>query len=68
VVELDEACRRVAGVDTRPVHEPARAGELQRVALDPGRAARALGVVAATPLEEGLRTTWEWIRKERAAA
>ena len=67
VLELLEVCKRVAGVDVSHEHVPARAGELARSVLDPELAARELGVRADTPLEDGLRATWEWIReKERA--
>jgi UDP-glucose 4-epimerase len=40
-----------------PEFEPARPGEVQRIALDPGRAERELGWRAETGLDEGLRLT-----------
>jgi UDP-glucose 4-epimerase len=64
VLELHAACCRVAGVDAPPVFAPARSGELTRSVLDPSSAARELGVRADTPLEDGLRATWEWIREK----
>jgi len=64
VVELYELCARVAGSDTPAEHAPARLGELQRSFLDPTRAAQELGFTAMVDLEDGLRATWEWIRKE----
>jgi UDP-glucose 4-epimerase len=46
-----------------PAHyAPARAGELQRSALDPGRAAIHLAWKPFTALDEGLRRTLEWFR------
>jgi UDP-glucose 4-epimerase len=46
-----------------PAHyAPARMGELQRSALDPGRAAIHLGWKPWTGLNEGLRRTLEWFR------
>ena len=61
VVELYEACRRVAGstLDAEPA--PARLGELQRSVLDVSRAERELGWQPEVALEDGLRLTWESI-------
>jgi UDP-glucose 4-epimerase len=53
VLELYETMARAAGSSLRPLHAPARPGELQRTALDPGRAAIHLGWKPWTPLEEG---------------
>jgi UDP-glucose 4-epimerase len=44
-----------------PELAPARAGEVQRIAIDPGRAERELGWRARTSLEEGLRLTLDSI-------
>jgi UDP-glucose 4-epimerase len=63
VLELADACQRAAGVETETVFEPPRPGELQRSFLDPTRAEQALGFRAATPLDEGLRATWEFVRE-----
>jgi UDP-glucose 4-epimerase len=62
VLDLYELCRHVAGSDAAAELAPARAGELMRSVLDPGRAARELGWRPETSLEEGLRRTWDWIR------
>jgi UDP-glucose 4-epimerase len=40
-------------------HAEARPGELRRSVLDPSRARAALGWESRTPLEQGLRETWE---------
>lgn len=64
VVGLYELCARVAGSDAASEHVPARLGELQRSFLDPGLAARELGFAPMVGLEDGLRATWEWLRKE----
>jgi UDP-glucose 4-epimerase len=61
VVDLYEACRRVAGSSLEAEPAPARLGELQRSVLDISRAARKLGWRPEVPLEEGLRLTWESI-------
>jgi UDP-glucose 4-epimerase len=62
VLELLEACTRVAGAEIDPVFDPPRVGELQRSVLDPARAVRELGFRARTTLEEGLAATWEFVR------
>jgi len=59
VLDLYETCRRVAGSSREAEPAPARLGELQRSVLDPSRAERELGWRAETPLEDGLRRTWE---------
>ena len=64
MVELYELCARVAARDIEAEHAPARLGELQRSFLDTERAASELGFTAMVELEDGLRATWEWIRKE----
>ncbi len=61
VVELFEACRRVAGSALEAEQAPARLGELQRSVLDISRSERELGWRPEVPLEEGLRLTWESI-------
>ena len=64
VAELYELCARVAGFDRAAEHAPARLGELQRSFLDPTLAADTLGFRAMVDLEDGLRSTWNWIQKE----
>jgi UDP-glucose 4-epimerase len=59
VVELYDLCRRVAGSSLETEEAPARLGELQRSVLDVALAKRDLGWRAETPLEDGLRRTWE---------
>lgn len=64
VLELFEACRRIAGSSAVAEHAPPRPGELSRSVLDPTRAKRELGFAARTSLAEGLEATWEWIRRQ----
>ena len=68
VLELLDACRRVAGSDAEPRFAPPRQGELQRSFLDTRTAARVLGFEARTSLEEGLEATWHWIRSDQKEA
>jgi len=53
VLQLYETMATAAGSSQRPVHAPARAGELHRSALDPGRAAIHLGWKPWTTLADG---------------
>jgi UDP-glucose 4-epimerase len=64
VTELYELCARVAGSELYAEHAPARLGELRRSFLDTTRAAESLGFTAMVDLEDGLRSTWDWVRKE----
>lgn len=65
VLQLHKAIALAVGASGKPVHEPARPGELQRSALDPGRAAVHLGWKPWTSLEDGLARTVEWFRSAR---
>jgi UDP-glucose 4-epimerase len=70
VLELADACRRVAGVEAETAFADARPGELARSVLDPRRAETELGIRPSTGLEDGLKATWEFIREtegERAS-
>jgi UDP-glucose 4-epimerase len=50
----------IARTSVGPYHEPARAGDIVRSVLDPGRARSVLGWTPDVTLEDGLRRTWEW--------
>jgi UDP-glucose 4-epimerase len=65
------ALRRAAGLDDdalQPEFAPARLGELERSALDVGRARAELGFEARHDLEDGLRRTLEWARSAQPAS
>jgi UDP-glucose 4-epimerase len=55
-----------AGVTQEAERAPARAGELQRSSLDPGRAAIHLGWKPWTSLEEGTAAVLRWFRDRQA--
>jgi UDP-glucose 4-epimerase len=59
---LDATGKRVA-----VTHAPARPGELQRSAVDPGKAAREWGWRPEVSLLEGVRRTFDWMQAEAAA-
>jgi UDP-glucose 4-epimerase len=63
VLELAEACGRVAGSEVDLAFEPPRAGELRRSVLDPSLAERELGFRAQTSVEDGLASTWKFVRE-----
>src|SRR4051812_15346599 len=70
VLEVLAALRRAAGVgddELQPEFAPARLGELQRSALDVGRAHAELGFSAQAGLDDGMRLTLEWARAAAAA-
>jgi UDP-glucose 4-epimerase len=62
VNELYSAMADAAGVTAPPVYAPARVGELERSALDPGRAGLHLGWEPWTDLEAGVTETLRWFR------
>lgn len=62
VNELHRLCAEVAGTRQEPRHVEPRAGDARRSVLDPGRAERELGWLASTPLDDGLRLTWDSLR------
>ncbi len=57
VLELVRALGELGGGDFDPEMAPARTGEVQRIAIDPGRAKHELGWTPQTALAEGLRLT-----------
>ena len=61
VRELHTLLAETVGVPDRPGYRPARAGELQQIVLDIGRAGRSLGWTPGTGLAQGLKQTIAWI-------
>ncbi len=62
VLELAQTLARLGGGESfEPEFAPPRAGEVQRISLDAGRAERELGWRAETSLEDGLRLTLDSI-------
>ncbi|CAN5886994.1 MAG: GDP-mannose 4,6-dehydratase [Euzebyales bacterium] len=62
VSELFAALADITGYAKPAIHAAPRPGELQRIALDNGRAAERLGWRPATALREGLSATLDWLR------
>ena len=65
VLEVHDSVARAVGVRAQPIFAHARPGELQRSALDPGRAAMQLGWQPFTPFDDGVAQTVEWFRALR---
>lgn len=61
VNQLARLMLQASGSTVPVTHEPARAGELQRSALDCAKAARLWDWRPAVSLTEGLRRTYDWI-------
>jgi UDP-glucose 4-epimerase len=62
VQQLFDGMARLTGFKDPAHYAPARPGELERSALDPGRAGIHLGWKPWTGIDEGLRRTLEWFR------
>jgi UDP-glucose 4-epimerase len=65
VLELIVVLGSVAGAEPVVEHAAARAGEVQRVAIDPGRAAMVLGWSPKVELRDGLARTYEALGGDR---
>jgi UDP-glucose 4-epimerase len=65
VNQLFAGLSKASGVKTRPVHKPARPGELFRSCLDVSFARKALGWKPLAGLEDGLRQTFLHIQATR---
>ena len=60
VLDLIDELAAIGGrADFIPEQQPARAGEIDRMALDATRLRSSLGWTDKTPIEIGLRLTWE---------
>jgi len=67
VNDLYRRLKELTGYRGEVKYAPARPGEVFRIALDASRARAGLGWQPKTSLDEGLRTTVEWIRANMAA-
>jgi nucleoside-diphosphate-sugar epimerase len=66
VEQIAVALAAVAGASPAFAYEPGRPGDPQRRKPDL-TLARSYGWAPSTPLEEGLRMTWQWFKEERLA-
>ncbi len=68
VQQLFDVMAKLVGFKQPAHYAPPRPGELQRSALDPGRAEIHLGWKPWTPLEEGVGRTLQFFKAQRSAA
>ncbi|MBI5379759.1 MAG: hypothetical protein HZA23_06350 [Nitrospirae bacterium] len=61
---LLDLLRPLTGAQVREAHGPAKAGEKRRSAVDARRLREATGWFPLVTLEEGLRRTVAWFRKQ----
>jgi UDP-glucose 4-epimerase len=66
-LQLYETMAQAAGVLGRPLFAPDRPGDLQRSALDPGRAAMQLGWQPWTTLDEGVGAVLRYFADKRSS-
>lgn len=62
VNDIVRTINEVLGTNIEPIHEAARAGEIQRIYLDASRARAELGWAPTVTFLEGLRRTIDWHR------
>ena len=62
VNELHSHLAGLTGTPHEPRYAPPRAGELQRIVIDPAKAAEELGWAPTIELQEGLKQTVAWFR------
>lgn len=64
-LEVIEGFEKATGVKLPWSYAPRREGDIEKVWANPDKANNVLGWTADTPLEETLRTAWEWQLKLR---
>jgi UDP-glucose 4-epimerase len=62
--ELLETMNRIVGTKTRAIYQESRAGDVRDSQADIAKARQLLGYVPLVALEEGLRHTIDWCRRE----
>jgi UDP-glucose 4-epimerase len=62
VNELHAKLSQLTSSRYEPIYAAARPGELQRIYVDPSKAAQVLGWQPSTPIDEGLKQTVAWFR------
>ena len=67
VFAVGEGIAAAYDADFKPQMAPARPGEVQRISIDPGRAAAELDWRAEVELEDGLARTARWFQDHRGA-
>jgi UDP-glucose 4-epimerase len=64
ILELHQKCSAVTGDLREPSFGPAREGDVMRSVLDVSLIEGKLGWRQKVPLDDGLRSTWDWLRSQ----
>jgi UDP-N-acetylglucosamine 4-epimerase len=64
LLELFNQLKKEANSDLQPIHGPDRTGDVKHSLADISKAEKLLGYHPAVSIEEGLRMTYRWYRKE----
>jgi hypothetical protein len=59
-----EVVAQNCGHSEAAIHGPDRPGDINRISLDPSKAARELGWIPQVTLDDGLRTTVDWFKQQ----
>ena len=62
VNDIVRELNRILGSSLKPIYEPERPGEIQRIYLDASRAKQVMGWTPTVTFADGLRRTVEWVR------
>ena len=65
IIDLIETLRGVTGIDFPVVHAPERRGEIVANWSSCAKIRETIGWSARTSLDEGVRKTWEWVKRRR---
>ncbi|MCE1247536.1 MAG: GDP-mannose 4,6-dehydratase [Firmicutes bacterium] len=68
VNELYERMRAIVDIDLKPIYEPDRPGEINRIAINPAKAGKVLGWEPKVDMNDGLRETIDYFRQKAKAA
>lgn len=64
IKEIVDAIAKVVGKAPNIIEKPARLGEIANFSADVGKLNNFFGKAPNTPLEEGLKRTYEWLKEE----
>ena len=64
LLELFSGLKNEAGSSLQPIHAPARTGDVKHSLADITKAKQLLGYTPNVSVEEGLRKTFNWYKKQ----
>ncbi|HSU28961.1 MAG TPA: SDR family oxidoreductase [Chitinophagaceae bacterium] len=68
LIELYNYLKKIANSDLKPVHGPARTGDVQHSLASIQKASELLGYQPGILIEEGLRRTFNWYQEKKVSA